>query len=188
MLNHVWLFATPWTVWPTRLLCPCNSPGKITRVGNHSLLQGIFLTQGSNLGLLHCQQILYHLNHEGSSLMYIDLMINDIEKWYVFFWKTSIEGHCPFLEGYLFFLFLSCLNLLILDANLFLDAWFTVNFSHCIGCLITLLILPFTVQIFLVWWIPTCLFLFFLPIHLTLYTSIINQYQEIFFLHFLLGS
>ena len=26
-------------------------------------LQGIFLTQGSNVTLLHCRQILYHLNH-----------------------------------------------------------------------------------------------------------------------------
>ena len=32
----------------------------------HSLLQEIFLTQGSNLGLLHCRQILYHLSHQGS--------------------------------------------------------------------------------------------------------------------------
>ena len=35
-----------------------DSPGKNTGVGGHSLLQGIFLTQGSNLGLLHCRQIL----------------------------------------------------------------------------------------------------------------------------------
>ena len=27
-----------------------------------SLLRGIFPTQGSNLGLLHCRQILYHLS------------------------------------------------------------------------------------------------------------------------------
>ena len=27
---------------------------------------GIFSTQGSNLGLLHCRQILYHLSHQGS--------------------------------------------------------------------------------------------------------------------------
>ena len=27
---------------------------------------GIFSTQGSNLGLLHCRWILYHLSHEGS--------------------------------------------------------------------------------------------------------------------------
>ena len=31
-----------------------------------SLLQGVFPTQGSNPGLLHCRQILYCLNHQGS--------------------------------------------------------------------------------------------------------------------------
>ena len=43
-----------------------DSPGKNTGVGCHALLQGTFLTQGSNLGLLHCRQILYNLNHQGS--------------------------------------------------------------------------------------------------------------------------
>ena len=43
---------------PTRLLCPWNSPGK--KLGcSHSLLQGIFPAQESNLGLLHCKQTLY---------------------------------------------------------------------------------------------------------------------------------
>ena len=44
-----------------------DSPGKNTGVGCHALLQGVFLTQGSNLGLLHCRQrrILYHLSHQG---------------------------------------------------------------------------------------------------------------------------
>ena len=51
---------------PTRLPCPWNSPGKNTGVCSHSLLQGIFPTQGSNMGLLHCRQILYHLSHQGS--------------------------------------------------------------------------------------------------------------------------
>ena len=45
-----------------------DSPGKDTGVGSHSLLQGIFPTEGSNLGLLHCRQILYHLSHQGSPL------------------------------------------------------------------------------------------------------------------------
>ena len=45
---------------PTRLLCPWDSPGKNTGAGCHSLLHGIFLTRGLNLGLLHCRQILYH--------------------------------------------------------------------------------------------------------------------------------
>ena len=49
-----------------RLFCPWNSPDKNTGVGSHSLLQRIFLTQGSNLGLLHCRQILYSLSHQGS--------------------------------------------------------------------------------------------------------------------------
>ena len=35
-------------------------------MGCHSLLQGIFPTQGSNPDLLHCRQILYHLSHQGS--------------------------------------------------------------------------------------------------------------------------
>ena len=35
-------------------------------MGCHFLLQGIFLTLGLNLGLLHCKQILYHLSHQGS--------------------------------------------------------------------------------------------------------------------------
>ena len=36
---------------PARLLCPWGSPGKNTRLGGHVLLQGIFLTQRSNLSL-----------------------------------------------------------------------------------------------------------------------------------------
>ena len=48
---------------PSRLLCPWNSPGKNIGVGSHSLLQGIFPTQGSNPGLLHGRQILYGLSH-----------------------------------------------------------------------------------------------------------------------------
>jgi len=47
-------------------LCPWNSPGKNTGVGSHSLLQGIFPTQGSNPGLPHCRQILYHPSHQQS--------------------------------------------------------------------------------------------------------------------------
>ena len=35
-------------------------------MGCRSLLQGIFPTQGSNPGLLHCRRIPYHLSHLGS--------------------------------------------------------------------------------------------------------------------------
>ena len=47
---------------PTSLLCSWDSPGKNTGVGSHSLLQGIFPTQGLNPGLLHYRQILYCLS------------------------------------------------------------------------------------------------------------------------------
>ena len=48
---------------PTRLLCPTESPDRNTGMGCYSFLQGIFPTQGSNLGLLHCRQTLYYLSH-----------------------------------------------------------------------------------------------------------------------------
>ena len=57
--------ATP-LMQPAMLLCLWGSPGKNTGVGSHALLQGIFLTQGSNPGLLHCRQILYQLSHQES--------------------------------------------------------------------------------------------------------------------------
>ena len=45
-----------------------DSPGKNTGVRCHFLLQGIFLTPGSNPGLPHCRQTLYRLSHQGSPL------------------------------------------------------------------------------------------------------------------------
>ena len=44
---------------------PSEKP-KNTGVGCHSLLQGIFPTQESNPGLLHCRRILYQLGYQGS--------------------------------------------------------------------------------------------------------------------------
>ena len=52
--------------WPARIFCLWSSSGKNTGVGSHSLFQGIFPTQRLNPGLLHCRQILYWLNHQGS--------------------------------------------------------------------------------------------------------------------------
>ena len=50
---------------------PWNSPGQNTGVGSLSLLQGIFPTQGSNPGLLHCRQILHQLSCQGSPLQLV---------------------------------------------------------------------------------------------------------------------
>ena len=50
-------------LWPSRLLCPWNSPGKNTGVHCHFLLQGVFL----NLGLLPCREMLYYLSYQRST-------------------------------------------------------------------------------------------------------------------------
>jgi len=65
MVDSLW----PHGLSPTRLLCPWDTPGKDTGVCRHSLLQGIFLTQGSNLHLLVSSigmRIPYQLSHQGS--------------------------------------------------------------------------------------------------------------------------
>ena len=49
--------------------CPWDFLGNSTGVDCHFLLQGIFLTQGLNLGLSHCRQMLYRLIHQGSQLL-----------------------------------------------------------------------------------------------------------------------
>ena len=67
MKNHCVHLQLEHGLWPSRLLCPWDSLGKNTGVDCHFLLQGIFpTTQGSNLGLWHCRQILYDLSHKGS--------------------------------------------------------------------------------------------------------------------------
>ena len=47
---------------------PSEPPGKPenTGVGSLSFLQGIFLTQELNQGILHCRQILYQLSYQES--------------------------------------------------------------------------------------------------------------------------
>ena len=58
----------PHELQPARLLCPWNSPGQDTGVGSHSLLQGIFPTQGLNPCHPHWRQILYHLSHRSDQI------------------------------------------------------------------------------------------------------------------------
>ena len=60
-------------LWPHGLYSPWNSAGPNTGVGSLPLLQGIFPTQGSNPGLLHCRWILYQLSHKGSLMTSIAL-------------------------------------------------------------------------------------------------------------------
>ena len=55
--------STVYSLRPHGLYSSWNSPGQNTGVGSHSLLQGIFPTQGSNPGLPHFRRILYQLSH-----------------------------------------------------------------------------------------------------------------------------
>ena len=55
MSNSLW----PHGLWPARLLCPWDFPGKNTGVGFYFFLQGIFLIQELNPCLLLGRQILY---------------------------------------------------------------------------------------------------------------------------------
>ena len=63
LLSHVWLFATPWIIQSMEFSRPDYWSGSI------SLLQGIFPTQGSNQGLLHCRRILYQLSYHQESAL-----------------------------------------------------------------------------------------------------------------------
>ena len=88
-------------MWPTKLLSPWDSPGKNTGVGCHSLLQGIFPTQGLNLCLLHCRQIPYCLSHQEIPVC-IEGDANNIWQliWHRHATSTARESrlHCKHLE------------------------------------------------------------------------------------------
>ena len=67
MSDSLW----PYGLWPTRLLCLWDSPGKNTGVVFYALFQGIFPTQGSNTSLfclLHWQPFSLPLAPLGSPL------------------------------------------------------------------------------------------------------------------------
>ena len=68
---------------------PWDFPGKNTEMGCH-FLHEIFLTQGLNLGLPHCRQMLYHLSHQGRDVwlevyQFIDIFKVPISSFIIFF-------------------------------------------------------------------------------------------------------
>ena len=71
-LSRDWLFAAPWTIQSMEF------SRQNTGVDSLSLLQGIFSSQGLNLGVPHCTQILYRLSLQGKPhvLFYLSFMIN----------------------------------------------------------------------------------------------------------------
>ena len=100
---------------PTRLLCPWDFPGKETGVGCHFLLQGIFPTQGSNPGLLHCRQILYWLSYKGSLLLF---HLTDFGMLYFHFCLS--QGTFQFFFWFLLWLFGCSVSFCLISTHLWI--------------------------------------------------------------------
>jgi len=77
-----------------------DSPGKNTAVGCHTLLQGIFPTEGLNPGLLHCRQILYYLSHQGSPAL-PSTIINETSMYFKENYKPRKRKKIAISNGYL---------------------------------------------------------------------------------------
>ena len=110
---------------PPGLYSPWNSPGpEYSSVSSLCLLQGIFPTQESNQGLLHCRQILYQLSHKGSpfvlrkffALLFIkyqswlpsdgELILKDMMKCFESILKKCLHMLSIVLKAIFFFFFL----------------------------------------------------------------------------------
>ena len=70
------------------LYSPWNSPGQNMGVGSHSLLQGIFPTQGLNPSLSHCRHILCQLSNKGSPIWHLYILyVTFIHIWQIPMWN-----------------------------------------------------------------------------------------------------
>ena len=141
----------PRGLWPASLLRPWNSPGKNTEVSCHVLLQGIFLTQGSNLSLLCCRQILYCLGHQGREMVFHCLHLHPPDSWrgwayYPIFTEQSgftygnylFISFANFLVAFLLFLLLLKDFVNILDPKSFANHMHCRCFSRSVACLLNL--------------------------------------------------
>ena len=89
---------------PARLHCPWDFPGRDTGVGCHFLLQGIFPTQKSNPGLLHCrwtpalQVSSFPTESQGKSLISIFVSISIYSCTYVFYLCVLLKQHYRIIQ------------------------------------------------------------------------------------------
>ena len=119
LLSRVRLLATPWCVYGIL-------QARILEKGSHSLLQRIFPTQGSNLGLLYYRQILYHPESPGTpkytpreGIMTMDFLLEDP----VFRKIKQVQGKPP-----LYLLFSKCLQLKIINiAKWHILGWYVLH-------------------------------------------------------------
>ena len=111
------------------LYSPWNSLSQNTGVGGLFLLQGIFPTQGSNPGLPHCRQILYHLSH--IMHMFINLMVSHRSlrycSFFFIFFLSSPALSWTFFVCFFFIPSSTCSNL---SLNLLLISLFQLLVSY----------------------------------------------------------
>ena len=103
--------------YPTRLLCPWDSPHKNTGVVCHFLLQGIFLIQESNhVFHVSCieRRVLYHWQHLGSPIMEIDRYI------YIYIFDYWLHEH---------FLIIGNMNITHVFIQNLIDSYLVINYS-----------------------------------------------------------
>ena len=97
MLSCVWLFD------PMDYSPPGSSVHEILQARIPEwvaiFLQGIFLTQGSNPGVLYCRQILFHLSHQGSSnyISVVRYMVAKFNKKHFTHWFNMFFSFCVYL-------------------------------------------------------------------------------------------
>ena len=97
---HKWKFkCTCWSAILTGslkwLYTAWNCPGQNTGMGSCSLLHGIFLTQGSNPGLLHGRWILYQLSYQWSLRPSMDFY-----KYYILGWEGWEQNEHIYLHRF----------------------------------------------------------------------------------------
>ena len=87
-LSHVKLFVTSWTV-AHQVPLSMRFSRQEYQSGLPFPSPGIFPTQGSNLGHLHCRQILHHLSHQGNPIIgigpYITQDTGEARVFFIFF-------------------------------------------------------------------------------------------------------
>ena len=145
----VWLFVTPWTV--------AHQPSQSMEFSRQEYWSelpfptpGIFLTQGSNLSLLYCRQILYCLSHQGREMVFHCLYLHPPDCWggwayYVYLlnspvflaWITcSLPLPISLLIAFLLFLLLLKDFVTILDPKSFVNRVHCKCFSQSVACLL----------------------------------------------------
>ena len=82
----------------------CSLPGfsvhgifqaRILEWGAIAFSQGIFPTQGSNLGLPHCRQTLYRLSHQGSTLTHLKKILCSLSFSKIIVFKREKQNRGP---------------------------------------------------------------------------------------------